>query len=1098
MMIPHMMSALFWRTWLISIVAIPLSCAAVTADAKLEEGALRVDHLTCEYLKDPVGIGETRPRLGWIVESGERGQRQAAYRVLVDSNEALLDQDTGDLWDSGKVDSDQSVQLKYGGRALKSCQRGFWKVCVWDKEGRRSAWSSPGSWSMGLLDSADWRGKWIGKDEQEMKAVLQGANWIWFPEDEPPPDTRYFRRAFNLPEDRAIKSARLCVVADNLATLFVNGRKIGGASTARSARGFDVTNAVRQGANVLAASVENMGEAPNPAGLLAQLKVEFETGDPLVLVTDDVWKSSAAGPAGWDQPAYDDAAWVAARNLGANGIKPWGEVSEPEVRRLPARWLRKEFQVARPVRRATVSFSGLGLSELYLNGNRVGDEVLSPALSDYTKRDFYVTHNVTDLLKSGANAIGVVLGNGRYYAPRLESPTHTLTYGFPKLLLQMRLEYEDGSDEVVSDDSWKLTDAGPIRANNEYDGEEYDARMDLTGWAEPGFDDSKWERPQLVAAPGGEMAAQMIPPIRITGTIKPLSVSEPEPGVFIFDMGQNMVGWCRLKVSGPAGAQISLRFAETLKPDGTLYLDNIRDAKVTDKYTLKGGGEEAWEPRFTYHGFRFVEVRGWPGKPALDSITGCIVNDDVATAGEFSCSNPMINRIYENIVWGVRGNYRSIPTDCPQRDERQGWLGDRSVESKGETFLFNVAALYSKWTQDMLDAQRPSGSVPDVCPPYWPLYNDSVTWPSSVVLIPGALRDQYGDTSVIEHRYPGMVKWVDYMSGFIKDGIISKDSYGDWCVPPENATMIHSKDPARKTAPAILATTYFYHCLRLMAGYAAQLGKAEDVERFGKLAEDLKTSLNKKFYDPERGYYDNGSQTSCVLPLAFDMVPPDQRGRVFDRLVEKITRESKGHVGTGLIGGQWLNRVLTQGGREDLAYGFATNSTYPGWGYMVEQGATTIWELWNGNTADPAMNSGNHVMLVGDFIIWLYEDLAGIKSDPDKPGFKHIIMRPQPVGDLSWVRASHDSPYGRITSDWKIENGLFRWNVIVPANATATVSLPVGDASQVKEGGKPLDRADGVKILKPRDGRLVCDIPSGTYCFEFPWPGETKPPGGQP
>jgi alpha-L-rhamnosidase len=273
-----------------------------------------------------------------------------------------------------------------------------------------------------------------------------------------------------------------------------------------------------------------------------------------------------------------------------------------------------------------------------------------------------------------------------------------------------------------------------------------------------------------------------------------------------------------------------------------------------------------------------------------------------------------------------------------------------------------------------------------------------------------------------------------------------------------------------------------------MTSYATQLGKTADAERFAKLAEDLKNALNEKFYDPERGYYDNGSQTSCVLPLAFDMVPPDQRGRVFDRLVKKITGESKGHVGTGLIGGQWLNRVLTEGGREDLVYGFATNSTYPGWGYMVEQGATTIWELWNGNTADPAMNSGNHVMLVGDFIIWLYEDLAGIKSDPEKPGFKHILMRPQPVGDLSWVRASHDSPHGRITSDWKIVNGLFRWKIIVPANATATVFLPVGDAAQVKEGGIPLARADGVKILKPKDGKVHCDVVSGTYEFEFPWP----------
>ncbi len=1093
-MIPTKIAACARRIWFYALFSIPLYCVAATSGSR--EG-LRVEHLTCEYLSDPVGIGEVRPRLGWMLESETRGQKQTAYQVLVASSQALLDRDTGDLWDSGKVESDQSIQVKYEGGELKSHRQCFWKVRVWDKDGECSGWSQPGSWSMGLLDPTDWRGKWIGKDEQDRKTVLKGADWIWFPEEEPPPATRYFRRTVDLPEDRAIKSAQWCVVADNLVTIFVNGRKIGEASTAQSARRFDVTEALHAGPNVLAASVENMGDAPNPAGLLARLRVEFESGEPLDVATDGLWKSSDTGPEGWEQPAFADSAWIAAKNLGPNGIKPWGEICEPEERRLPARWLRKEFQVAKPVRRATVSFSGLGLSELYLNGKKISDDVLSPALSDYTKRDFYVTRDVTGLLKSGGNAIGVVLGNGRFYAPRLQTPMQTNTYGFPKLLLLMRLEYEDGTDEVVSDESWRLTDAGPIRANNEYDGEEYDARMEMAGWAEPGFDDSKWESPQLVAAPGGEMAPQMIPPIRITGTLKPVSVSEPRPGVFVFDMGQNMVGWCRIKVAGPAGTQVSLRHAETLQPDGTLYLANIRDAKVTDKYTLKGGGEETWEPRFTYHGFRFVEVTGWPGRPSLDSIEGRLVNDDVTTAGEFSCSNPMVNRIYQNVVRGVRGNYRSIPTDCPQRDERQGWLGDRSVEAKGETFLFHVAPLYSKWTQDMLDAQKPSGSVPDVCPPYWPLYNDSVTWPSSVVLIPGALRDQYGDMSVIEKRYPGMAKWVDYMSGFIKDGIISKDSYGDWCVPPEDNTMIHSKDPARKTAPAILATTYFYHCLNLMAGYAAQLGKPEDASRFTALAAQLKTALNRKFYDPERGYYGNGSQTSCVLPLAFDMVPEDQRGRVFDHLVNKITDESKGHIGTGLIGGQWLNRVLTEGGREDLAYGFATTSTYPGWGYMIEQGATTIWELWNGNTANPAMNSGNHVMLVGDFVIWLYEDLAGIKSDPKQPGFKHILMRPQPVGDLSWVKATHDSPYGRITSDWKIENGLFHWNFIIPANTTATVSLPVCDASIVKAGGKPLEHADGVKILKPVDGRLLCDVVSGTYEFKFPWPGETNSPTGK-
>ena len=1072
----------------ISAILLTILTAARICSAGVELSLLR-----CEYLANPIGIGETQPRLSWVLESGERGQRQTAYRVLVAGSEAALKKDTGDLWDSGKVESDQSIQVNYAGAALQSWQECFWKVRVWDKDGKQSAWSQPARWSMGLLEPGGWTGKWIGKDETTKTNVIKDTGWIWFPEDKPPAEIRYFRHAIELPANHVIKSARLLVAADNLGVVYLNGNKLGNANNARTATGFDVLAQLRPGRNLLAVSVEKLAGDPNrPAvGLLVWLKIEFTSGEPLLVATDESWRTLKEKLPGWEQPGFDDAAWVAARKLGPVGMAPWGDTYEPDERQLPARWLRKEFLVEHPIRRATVSYSGLGLSELYFNGQKVGDEVLSPGLTEYPKRVLYVTHDVTEQVRRGANAIGVVLGNGRYFAPRLQSPMKTATYGFPKLLLQLRVEYADGSTatDVVSDENWKLTTAGPISANNEYDGEDYDARQELTGWAKPGFDSSRWETPQLVAAPGGTMSPQMIAPIRVTGTRKPVKVSEPKPGVFVFDMGQNMVGWCRLKVSGARGAQVSLRHSETLQADGTLYLENIRLAKVTDRYTLKGGGTETWEPRFTYHGFRFVEVRGWPGKPTLASLEGCVVNDDVASAGEFSCSQPMINRIYQSIVWGTRGNYRSIPTDCPQRDERQGWLGDRSVESRGETYLFDVAAFYAKWTRDMTDSQKSSGSISDVCPPYWSLYNDNVTWPCSAVVIPGAMRDQYADQTIVARQYPGMVKWIDYMSGFIKNGIISKDSYGDWCVPPEDPKLIHSKDPARKTAQPLIATSYFHHCLKLMASYAAALGKPADAERFSALAAQLKTAFNAKYFNQERGCYDNGTQTACVLPLAFDLVPPDQRGRVFDHLVKKITEETPGrvHIGTGLIGGQWLNRVLTAGGRADLSYSFATNTAYPSWGYMIEQGATTIWELWNGNTANPAMNSGNHVMLIGDLVIWFYENLAGIAPDPAQPGFKHILMRPQPVGDLRWVKATHVSPFGLIASEWRIKGGEFQWNITVPANTAATVWLPAADVAAVSENDKPLSRAAGVKVLRAEAGAVVCEVTSGSYEFELPW-----------
>ncbi len=1085
--------------------------------AMAASGALTPTDLRCEYRKTPLGIDAPQPRLSWILAPGNpraRGLRQSAYQVVVASDRRKLDANEGDFWDSGKIASDQSIHVRYAGRPLGSQAECFWKVRAWDQDGNSSAWSKPARWTMGLLAASDWKGRWIGLDGDDQNGALAGTSWIWFPEGEPekaaPIGTRYFRRSFELPAGRTIKSATWLVTGDNQFAAFVNGGEVGQGSNFKSATVLDVKSKLRPGRNVLAASVANTGDAPNPAGFLALLRVEFAAGEPLVLPTDENWRTADRESAKWLAPDFADSAWVAAKNLGAVGMAPWGQIGLPDDRRLPARWLRKEFVAERTLRRATAYWSGLGLSELYLNGRRVGDEVLSPALSEYSQRVFYVTHDVTGMIRSGANAVGVILGNGRYFAPRREQPTFTQTYGFPKLLFQLHLDYDDGSAaDIVSDETWKLTTEGPIRANNEYDGEEYDARMELGNWASPGYDDEKWQPALLVAAPtfnpdsagmpelgdgrpilgrlftsvAGSLSAQMQEPIRVTGTIRPIALTEPRPGVFIFDLGQNMVGWCRLRVSGPRGTRVSLRHAETLQPDGTLYLANIRGAKVTDVYTLKGRGVETYEPRFTYHGFRYVEMTGFLGKPTLAAIEGHVVNDDLESAGEFACSQPMINRIYRNILWGVRGNYRSIPTDCPQRDERQGWLGDRSAESKGESYLFNTATLYAKWLQDMADSQKPNGSVSDVCPAYWPLYNDNVTWPSSTVIIPGTLLDQFADVGIIAQHYSSMVKWIDHMSGYLQDGLITKDNYGDWCVPPENPKLIHSQDPMRKTAAGILATSYFYYDLRLMARYATLLGRASDAERFNALAGQLKTALNARFLNRDRGQYDNGSQTSCVLPLAFDLAPADERPRIFDHLVNKITRETADHIGTGLVGGQWLNRVLTAGGRPDLAYTFVTNTTYPSWGYMVEKGATTIWELWNGDTADPAMNSGNHVMLVGDLVIWLYENLAGIKPDPEQPGFRHVLMRPTPVGDLQFVKASHRSPYGLIASEWQRAGGAFRWNVTVPPNTTATLWVPAKDAASVTESGRPAERARGLSFVRMDNGCAVFSAGSGRYAF---------------
>ncbi|HTY89497.1 MAG TPA: family 78 glycoside hydrolase catalytic domain [Candidatus Acidoferrum sp.] len=1046
-----------------------------------------VTDLRCEGLDNPMGIDALRPRLSWVLISDERGQRQTAYQILVAGNPDKLEAGQGDLWDSGRVYTDQSIQVGYAGRVLPSNAQCFWKVRVWDKDGNVSDWSKPAMWTMGILQPADWHAKWIGLDGESVTNYLTNTSWIWFPAGEPaktaPPGSNYFRRTFFLP-DNDIKRAHFELTGDSEAKGFLNGHDIGGRNNPRVVRDQDVTCRLVPGTNVIALIGMNKGKAPKPAGVIARLTVEFENGETLIIPTDEQWKVSDKETNGWTGTGFDDSNWIAATNLGPVGMEPWGNVRTAESRRQPARWLRREFTAGKKIQRATVSFAGLGWSELYLNGAKVGDHVLSPAFAQYDKRVFYVTYDVTKQMQRGRNALGVVLGNGRYYADRSKIYSGTPDFGWPKLLLQLRLEYADGSvTNVVSDESWKLSTNGPIVANNDYDGEEYDARSAFRDWSRPGFYDQYWQPAQPVEPPAGVLAAEMIEPQRVTQTLKPVSLTAPKTGVYIFDMGQNMVGWCRLHVSGRAGTKVDLCFAENLKRDGTLDLANIRGALVTDTYTLNGSGDEVWEPRFTWHGFRYVELTGFPGEPTLDTIEGRVVNDDLATAGTFECSNPLLNRIYQAIIWGVRGNYHSIPTDCPQRDERQGWLGDRSEESLGETYLFDNSRLYAKWVQDMADAQRTNGSVPDVAPAYWPIYSDDVIWPSSGVIIPEMLRRQFADTQTLARHYDSARKWMTYMSSFVTDGLISKDAYGDWCVPPEDPGLIFSKDPKRQTDKTLLATAYFYHDLRLMEGFAQRLGKTEDARRFREQAEKMKVAFNNRFLNRKLARYDNGTQTSSVLPLAFGLVPDELRARVFQQLVDKIEKENRGHIGTGLVGGQYLMRVLSDNGRPDLACQLATQTDYPSWGHMLGQGATTIWELWNGNTADSAMNSGNHVMLVGDFVIWLYEDLAGIKPDPAAPGFKHILMKPLPVGTLRFVRATHRSPYGWIVSDWRREGGTFDWQIEVPMNTTATVYVPAKSLDRVLEGGMFAKNVPGLKFMRMENGRAVFEVGGGKYHF---------------
>ena len=890
---------------------------------------ISIDNLKCEMLVNPKGIDVTKPRFSWQINGDERGLKQVAYQIIVASSLKKLSGNDGDVWNSGKVYSDQSVLVEYNGKLLTSRQECFWKIKVWTNKGEND-WTQASSFSMGLLNPSDWKAKWIGLD-----------------------------KAF-----------------------------------------------------------------------------------------------------------------------------PWDSVNQ--FARLSARYFRKEVSANKSIKKATVYISGLGLYELYINGHKIGDQVLAPSPTDYSKTVLYNSFDVTQNFQQGKNAIATVLGNGRFFTMRQNyKPQKWHNFGFPKMLLQLEIEYSDGTKQIVSSDaSWKVTADGPIRTNNEYDGEEYDATKELNGWNNVDFNDSKWMTAELVKASGGTLKAQLNETMKVMERIRPVSIKPLSPGKYILDMGQNMAGWIKMGVQGKRGDVVKLRFAEGLQPNGELYLANLRDAKVTDVYTLKGEGKEMWHPSFVFHGFRYVEVTGYPGTPTVNDFEGEVVYDDIPTIGSLQTSNEIINQIHKNAYWGIRSNYKGMPIDCPQRNERQPWLGDRTMGAYGESFLFDNSKLYAKWLNDIHDAQRPEGNIPDVAPNFWYYYKDNMTWPGAYLTIANMLYQQFGDKRPIVKHYASMKKWLNYMkSKYLKDYIMTKDSYGDWCVPPEAPELIHSKDSSRITDPKVIATAYYYYFLNLMQKFATISNNKTDISGFAADAAKVKLAFNKKFYNAAKAEYSNNTVTANILALAFNLVPGGNDEKVFKNIADKILIENNGHISTGVIGTQWLMRWLTKYNRADIAFKLASNDTYPSWGYMAKNGATTIWELWNGNTADPKMNSQNHVMLLGDLLIWMYEDLAGIHSDTNDVGFNKIIMKPSFNVDLSFVNASYQSPYGPIKTYWKKENGQLNWNISVPGNTTAVVYIPAKENSEVKENGKAITASEGVKFLKIENGNVVLEVGSGDYSF---------------
>ena len=971
-----------WMMWL-------LVMGTVSANGAV---AATIGQLRCEYLRNPLGLGETSPRLSWIIESDRRGEIQTAYQILVASTAELLTADQGDLWDSGKVVSDESCQIIYSGKPLFSRQRCFWKVRIWDRYGHSTHWSQVAQWQMGLLQPSDWQAQWIG------------AN----PPATNPAATLMIRQAI------------------------YEGVEGGGAVDVTSILARQVTN------NYLHVFVNNGTMGSDPASnVVKRVRVEYEWGG-------QTFRKEVKEHQTLVLPEEPETVW----------------------------FLRRSFAANLPIRRAVLYATALGLYEVHINGQRVGDHVLAPDWTDYRKRVRYQAYDVTSLLRRGDNAIAALLAGG-WYSGHIGNGGFQFFGRAPLFLAQLEITFADGhTEQVVTDDSWKAHPS-PIVSSDFMLGEDYDARLEVKGWDESRLDDRCWWPVTTCSKPDLSLNAQVMEPVRRICRLKPKTVTEPKPGSWVYDLGQNMVGVVQLKVSAPAGTQVTLRHAEMLNPDGTLYTNNLREAVSVDHYICKGKGTEIWQPRFTFHGFRYVEITGLPGRPGSGAVTGLVTASDNARTGEFTCSDARINQLQSNIQWGQRGNYLSIPTDCPQRDERLGWMGDAQVFIRTATYNADVAAFFTKWLVDVDDSQTSAGAFSDVSPNTMGGVG-APGWGDAGVICPWTIYEIYGDKRILERHLPAMTNWVEYLRSHSTNLIRDKDrgnDYGDWL------------SVGADTPKDLIGTAYFAYATHLVARACAALGREADAGKYEQLFQDIKAAFDQRYVAAD-GRIQGNTQCAYAMALKFELLPEALRPPAAQYLEDDIKAKG-GHLSTGFLGVSYLLPVLTEAGKTGTACQLLLQDTFPSWLFSVKHGATTIWERWDGWTPekgfeDPHMNSFNHYSL-GSCGEYLFGYVGGLR--PASPGFKTILIDPVVGGGLTSARASYDSIHGHIAAAWKRAGNRLSLEVVVPANTTATVSVPAKGVANVTESGRSIQNAEGVKFLRQENDKVVVQVGSGTYKF---------------
>ena len=957
---------------------------AVQAAATLVVGGLR-----CEYLINPLGVDEPRPRLSWTLSSDRRGAKQTAYQIVVASTAAKLDAGDYDLWDSGRVESGEQNQIEYAGKPLASRQGCVWRVRASDGD-VAGPWSKPATWEVGLREAGDWQAGWITPAAASSDFRIISASYENF-------------------EGTTAKDVTDLVrthVKDGKLTVPVNSKELGG--------------------------------DPAP-GQRKQLRIRYTVGG------------------------------EAREDVQGEGVKLF-------LPRYITQVMRRPFPAGKTVTRARLYVTALGLYDLRINGKTVTDTVLTPDWTDYGKRVRYQAYDVTPLIRPGDNAIATTLADG-YFSGRTANGAYHHWGTAPAIRCQLELTYADGTTErIATDGQWK-SHATPFLHADMMDGEHYDARRAINA-SDPALpDDGAWQPVDLRTEElPPTIDPQVAEPVCELMTLPAKSVKEASPGHWVFDIGQNIVGVARLKVNAPAGTAVNLRFAEMLNPDGTVYTTNYRGARSTDQYICRGGGEETWQPTFTFHGFRYVEVTGLPAKPPLDTITGVVWGSDTPSAGTFECSDERINQLWSNIRWGQRGNFLGVPTDCPQRDERLGWLGDAQVFIGTAVYNADCAAFFTKWLVDVDDAQRDNGAYGSTAPDTYLVKPGAPGWGDAGVICPWVVYRTYGDKRQLAQHLPAMMRWVDWCeresTGLIRDKDRG-DDFGDWLSIGAN------------TSKELLGTAYFAHSADLVSRSAKVLGDEANAKKYADLFERIRSAFRQKYFAAD-GSMKDGTQTTYALALAFDLLPEADRPAAAEHLAADV--KAKGdRLSTGFLGVSYLLPALAKNAQADVAYKLLMQDAFPSWLFSVKHGATTIWERWDGWTPDKGfqdagMNSFNHYSL-GSCGEWLYESVGGIAQATGDVGFSRVLVAPLTNGPLTHATTEYHSIRGKIQTAWKVEGGQLTLDVTIPPNVTATVLVPTAQPQSVQEAGRPAADTRGVRELGSDEKGVTLEVQSGVYRF---------------